>query len=237
MALNANKTKVMHVKGKDSLPDDCTEIVVNNTILEKVEHFKYLGSVKSQDGTCMKDVVTMIAMAKGKMIQLKNIWKDRSIPINLKLRILKCLIFPVLMYGCEAWTLRNKEEERLKAAEMWLYRQFLNIRWQDKRTNESVLIELGAERELMKTINRRRMRYLSHALRSKKTDMMSTALMGKVESRRKRGRPATSLVGNVTSVTGLSLGDVVHRSRERDGWRAVVASIGVATIEPGDADE
>ena len=118
MGLNAKKTKVMHIVGKESLPDELTEIVVNGTVLEKVQHFKYLGSIKSSDGTCLKDVKTRIAMAKAKMIQLKNIWKDRSIAIDLKLRMLRCLIWPVLMYGCETWTLRKKEEDKLKAAEM-----------------------------------------------------------------------------------------------------------------------
>ena len=237
MGLNAKKTKVMHIKGKDSLPDDFTEIVVNKTNLEKVQHFKYLGSFKSSDGTCLKDVMTRIAMAKAKMIQLNNIWKDRSIAISLKLKMLKCLILPVLMYGCEAWTLRKKEEDKLKAAEMWLYRQLLSIRWQDKRTNKSVLLELGIERSLMNDINKRRLRYIGHAIRSQKTDLMSTALMGRVEGCRKRGRPAMSLIDNITSNTGLSLGDVVHRSRDREGWRAVVTSIRGATIEHGDADE
>ena len=211
--------------------------MVNNTELEKVQHFKYLGSIKSSDGTCLKDVMTRIAMAKAKMTQLKNTWKDRSIAINLKLKMLKCLILPVLMYGCEAWTLSKKEEEKLRAAEMYLYRQLLNIRWQDKRTNESVLSELGIERSLMNEINKRRLRYIGHAIRSKKTDLMSTALMGKVEGCRKRGRPAMSLMDNITTISGLSLAEVVHRSRDREGWRAVVTSIGGATIEHGDADE
>ena len=236
MGLNAKKTKVMHIVGKDSLPDELTEIVVNGTVLEKVEHFKYLGSIKSSDGTCLKDVTTRIAMAKAKMIQLKNIWKDRSIAIDLKLRMLRCLIWPVLMYGCEAWTLRKKEEDKLKAAEMWLYRQLLSIRWQDKRTNESVLLELGIQRCLMNEISKRRVRYIGHVIRNQKTDLMSTALMGRVEGCRKRGRPAMSLMDNITEITGLSLGEVVHRSRDREDWKAVVASIGGATIELGVAD-
>ena len=221
MELNAKKTKVMHIKGKDGLPDDLTKIVVNNTILEKVHHFKYLGSIKSSDGTCLKDVMTRIAMAKAKMIQLKNIWKDRSITINLKLEMLKCLILPALMYGCEAWTLRKKEVDKLEAAEMWLYRQLLSIRWQDKRSNEKVLLELGIKRSLMNEINKRRLRYIGHAIRSQKTDLMSTALMGRVEGSRNRGRPTMSLMDNITTITGLSLGEVVHRSRDREGWGAI----------------
>ena len=93
---------------------------------------KYLGSVKSENGTCTKDVKTRIAMPKQKTIQLNNIWKFRSIPKHLKVSILKCLIWPVVMYGCEAWTLRKEEENKIKAAEMWLYRRLLRFQWTEK---------------------------------------------------------------------------------------------------------
>ena len=192
----------MHIKGKEG-PPDLTEIVINNTILGKVQHFKYLGSIKSSDGTYLKDVMTRIAMAKAKIIQLKNIWKDRSIAINLKLKMLKCLILPVLMYGCEAWSLRKKGD-KLKAVQVWLYRQLLSIHWQDKRTNESVLPELGIERSLTNEINKRRLSYIVHAIRSQKTDFMSIVLMGRMEGWRKRGRPAMSLM-DIMAITGLSL--------------------------------
>ena len=71
-------------------------------------------------------------MAKQKMLQLNNIWKDRGIPIELKMSLLKCLVWPVIMYGCEAWTLKKEEEDRLNAAEMWFYRRLLRINAQTK---------------------------------------------------------------------------------------------------------
>ena len=236
--MNAKKTKITYYKRKRQSARYLTEIVVNNAILEKVQHFKYLSSIKSSDRTCLKDVMTRIAMAKAKIIQLKNIWKDRSITINLQMKMLKCLILSVIMYRCEAWSLRKKEQDKLKAAEMWPYRQLLNIRWQDKRTNEVVLLELGIERSLINEINKRRLTYTGHAIRSQKTDLMSTVLMGRVEGCRKRGRPAMFLIDNIRTTTGLSLDKVVHRSRDREGWRAVVASIrlGGAIFVHGVAD-
>ena len=92
------------------------------TLQKRADSFKYLGSIKSSDGTCLKDVKTRIAMAKQKMLQLNNIWKDRGVPNSLKIIILKCLVWPVVMYGCEAWTLRKEEEKKINAAEMWFYR-------------------------------------------------------------------------------------------------------------------
>ena len=236
LGLNAPKTKYMHIKGQHSQPDEFTSIKVNGEQLEKVENFKYLGSIKSSDGTCTQDVKARIAMAKQKMLQLNNIWKDRSIPNQLKMFLLKCLVWPVLMYGCEAWTLRKEEEQRINAAEMWLYRRLLQISWKDKRTNDSILEELSTNRVLLQEINKRKLKYLGHAVRNPKTDLMATILQGRVEGRRNRGRPPMSYMDNITAISGLTLGEVIHRSRDREDWRTVVAMSEAATDEHGDAD-
>ena len=96
------------------------------------------------------------------MIQLNNIWKNRGIPTHLKMDILKTLIWPVLLYGSEAWTLRKADKDRLQAAEIWFYRRLLRISWTEKRTNESILIQLGTTRKILTEINKRRLRYIDH---------------------------------------------------------------------------
>ena len=95
--LNAKKTKVMHLEGEVTHVNK--DIKINQTVLENVDKFKYLGSIKTNDGTCTQDIKTRIAMAKQKMVEHNNIWKDRGIPITLKIKILKCLIWPVMLYG------------------------------------------------------------------------------------------------------------------------------------------
>ena len=109
-------------------------------------------------------------MAKQKMLQLNNIWKDRGIPNDLKVQILKCLVWPVMLYGCEAWTLRKEEENKINAAEMWFYRRLLRIQWTEKRTNDSVLEELSVKKEVLNIIIKRRLKYVGHANRNSKTD-------------------------------------------------------------------
>ena len=198
--------------------------------------FKYLGSIKTEDGSCLQDIKARIAMAKQKMIQLNNIWKDRGIPNFLKIDILKCLIWPVVTYGCEAWTMRKEEERKINAAELWFYRRLLRIQWTEKRTNESVLEELSVKPEMLATINRRKFRYLGHANRNTKTNLMTTVLQGKIEAKRNRGRPPISYMSNITENSGLSLSEVVHMSRDRQQWRETVNRLGTATIDPGDAD-
>ena len=234
LKLNAKKTKVMLVNSKN----DYDPILINGDTLEFVDDMKYLGSIKESDGSCSKDVKTRIAMAKRKMIDLNNIWKDRGIPTVLKVQLLKSLIWPVMMYGCEAWKLRSDEVNKINAAELWFYRRLLRVSWTDKRTNESILSELKTERILAIEIDKRRLRYVGHAVRHKNTSLMSTVLMGRVEGKRKQGRPAKNLPGNLIDASGCSgLQAMVDKCRDRDGWRALVSSRVAPTVDPGEGDE
>ena len=233
--LNSKKTKVMHVAGKYNTRQD--QIMLNQVPLENVKDFRYLGSVKTHDGTCSKDIKTRIGMAKNSMVQLNNIWKDRSITADLKLKLLKCLVWPVMLYGCEAWTMKKEDERRVEAAELWFYRRVLRVKWTDRRSNESILNELGTTRKLLVLIQRRKLKYVGHAVRNERTDLMSTVLQGKVEGKRNRGRPPASLARNITNISGKKLQEVVRLSQDREGWRRLVGmSCAAANTVPGDAD-
>lgn len=230
LKLNAKKTKVMHIGDEMS-----GSIKVDNTELENVSDFKYLGSIKTNNGTCTKDIKVRISMAKQKMIELNNIWKDRGISLDLKLKILKCLIWPVITYGCEAWTLRKSETTKIQAAEMWLYRRLLNIHWSDKRTNESILDELAIKRQLLTFINKRRLKYVGHAARNTKTDLMKTTLQGKTCTSRRKGRPPISYTENIRKLAGLTLQEICQKSQDREKWNTFVAQRAKANFEDGDA--
>ena len=173
-------------------------------------------------------------MAKQKSIELNNIWKDRGIPTALKMTILKCLVWPVVLYGCEAWTLKQDDQNRIHAVEMWLYRRLLRVSWKEKRTNDSILEELGVTRKLLSEVQKRRLRYTGHALRNTKTDLMKTVLQGKFAGKRRQGRPSTTLINNIEKSSGLSLHKMSQRSRDRSKWRAVVMSAGDPIDEHGD---
>ena len=160
LKLNAKKTKVMHINGKSD-PDP---IFINGVNLEYVSDMKYLGSIKEENGSCSKDVKTRIAMAKKKMVDLNSVWKDRGIPTSLKIKLLKCLIWPVMLYGSETWTLKCDEINKINATELWFYRRSLRVKWTDKRTNESVLTELNTKRLVLTEINKRRLKYVGHAV-------------------------------------------------------------------------
>ena len=184
-----------------------------------------------------KDVITRIGMARQKMLQLNDVWKDRGNPTILKVKLLKSLIWPVMLYGCEAWTLKRAEEKKLEAAEMWLYRRLLRVKWTDKRTNESILGELSNSKQVLQDINKKRLKYFGHVMRNKTTLLMSTVLQGKTEAKRRKGRPTTSYTENIKRICKLSHQEASHRSQNRTTWRRTVLALnGGAIIDNDDAD-
>ena len=197
LKLNVKKTKLMTI---GDVPDDIT-IRVNNDPVEKVKQFKYLGSLKSTDGDCSKDVNARIAMAKRRMCELTTLWKDRSIPVALKMRLVKTLAWTVLSYGAEAWTLKVRDERKITSMEMWLWRIMLRISWMEKRTDNSIIQELEIKRELLGHVRKRKLSYFGHLCRDHGCQITKTVVEGYVEGRRRRGRPRKQYIDNIKQWT------------------------------------
>ena len=144
--LNVRKTKLL-VAGKN--PESKYNIRIDGEDVE-VESFKYLGSIKTSTANCTNDIKARIAIAKKKMVDLHDVWNDKNIRKDLKMKLVKTLVWSALLYGAESWTLRKADENIIMAAEMWFWRRMLNISWKNKRTNDSILQELNTNRELLK---------------------------------------------------------------------------------------
>ena len=151
---------------------------------------------------------------------------------------LKCLIWPVLLYGCEAWTLKKADITRLEAAEMWLYRRLLRISWTEKRTNASILEQLGTTRKITPEINKRRLAYIGHATRNKKTDLMISVLQGKTETKRKQGRPPITYHENIKKASQLEISEMTRKAQDRNKWRRFCRDVQhvAANIDDDEAD-
>ena len=132
LKLNARKTKLMVVGDENTN----VYIDVDGETIDKVNSFKYLGAIKTSTGSCSEDVKARIGRAKKATMELDTIWKDRGIRKELKMKLVKALIWPVVTYGAEGWTLKKDDERRLEAAEMWCYRRMLRISWTEKRTKQ-----------------------------------------------------------------------------------------------------
>src|ERR1700729_1436553 len=108
-------------------------IKINNTALKQVHQFKYLGTVISSDARCTTEIRSRIAQAKTTFMKMKNIMREKSLPMTLRKRILQCYIEPILLYGSESWTMNKQTIRLLEATEMWFYRRMLKIHGQLKR--------------------------------------------------------------------------------------------------------
>eukprot|EP00117_Sycon_ciliatum_P017917 scpid39254/ scgid16723/ Retrovirus-related Pol polyprotein LINE-1; Long interspersed element-1; Reverse transcriptase; Endonuclease len=224
LSLNLSKTKIMHIGtctagANDTAP---TPLVVDGERIAEVSSFKYLGSWKTTNGDCSLDIRSRIAMAKERMLQLIDIWKDHNISRQLKIRIMHALVWSVLLYeyGAESWTLRKTDERRIQAAEMWCYRRLLRVSWMEKRTNDSILVELGVQRQLLARVKIRKLTYFGHTCRPSGCELVRDVMFGVVDGKRKRGRPKISFADNIVSWTGMSLHENCQLASDRDAWQS-----------------
>ena len=209
LRINTSKTKIMKI-GK---PENWN-ITTKKVSLEKVQRYKYLGTEITDDWKTEKEVKIRIALAK-KAYKMKSRLLSSKMDIGLRKRLVKCYVWNVLLYGCEAWQMRQKDRERLEAFEMWIWRKMLRVTWQDKIRNDEVLTRIGQERELLKTIRHRKALWMGHALR--KNGIVNDVLEGTVEGDVKRGRRKTKFVDDLKEGKGYE--NMKRRAQNREVWR------------------
>ena len=173
-------------------------------------------------------VPLVIAMAKRRMCELTTLWKDRFIPVALKMRLVKTLVWTVLSYGAEAWTLKVRDERKITSMEMWLWRRMLRISWMEKRTDNSILQELEIKRELLGHVRKRKLTYYGHLCRDHGCQLTKTVVEGYVEGRRRRGRPRKQYIDNIKQWTQLTTSQCVRAAEDRSRWKQLVSQAMVA---------
>ena len=128
--------------------------------------------------------------------------------------MVKTLVWPVELYGCETWTMRKEEIRRLNAFEMWVWRRMERVSWEDKKTNEEVLCSVGEERSLIDTIRKRKKNWIGHVVRGE--GFLKLVLEGRMEGRKTRGRPRVSMIDDLLEEF---CEEMKHRAQDREDWR------------------
>ena len=157
LELNSKKTEVM-VVSRDKVPPEC-DLFINNTKLKQQNQFKYLGALIASDGRNNTEISSRIAQAKSNFQRMKTILTNKNISIQTRKRVLECYIEPILMYGCEAWTISKQTQKKLEATEMWFLRRMLRISWKERKSNETVLKEAQTSRALVNKIRNAKQRF------------------------------------------------------------------------------
>ena len=125
---------------------------INRQAIENVKSFIYLGSEFTWDNDCSKDIQRRIRLSTAVYSELQSIWKDSGILVHFKLQLLMTIVFPVLLYAAETWTVNKEDEKRLLAFEMRCYRHILSVKWQDRRTNEEIRAVVQRKETVVDTV-------------------------------------------------------------------------------------
>ena len=150
----------------------------------KVADFIFLGSKITADGDCSHEIRRCLLLGRKVMTNLDSMLKNRDITLPTKVHIVKAMVFPVAMYGCESWTTKKAEHQRIDAFEMWCWRRLLRVHWIVRRSNQSILEEISPEYSLEGLMLKLKLQYFGHLMQ--RTDSLEKTLMlGKIEGRRR----------------------------------------------------
>ena len=159
-----------------------------------------LGSAIEGNGDCKAEITHRIALARAAMTGLSKIWKDRDISVVKKARLVMALVLPVTTHGCESWTLRKNEIKKIHAFKHWCWRRMLRIPWTARRTNVSIIEQVGQQTSLEATITKQMLSYFGHIVRSTGLEKAFMLEMGGGQ----RKRPRRRWLDNVQDITGLT---------------------------------
>ena len=154
--------------------------------VETVADFILGGSKIIADGDCSHEIKRLLLIGRKVMSNLDSILKSRDITLSTKVHLVKAMIFPVVMYGCESWTVKKAERQRIDASELWCWRRLLRVPWTARRSNQSILKEISPGCSLEGLMLKLKPHYFGHLMR--RADLFEKTLMlGKIEGRRRRG--------------------------------------------------
>ena len=154
--------------------------------METVTGFLFLGSKITVDHDCSNEIKRRLLLGRKVMTNLDSILKSRDITLPTKVHLVKAMVFPVVMYGCESWTIKKAEHRRIDAFELWCWRRLSRVPWTTRRSNQSILKEINSEYSLEGLILKLKLPYFGHLIR-RAGSFEKTLMLGKIEGGRRRG--------------------------------------------------